>query len=115
MIFFSYAHMLVVPTRRLQEAGPFPLEPSIFEEKVDALCAECRDVLLKEWLPKCADIFLELKPFWEQFIPKLEGDTLTIIESFFDCVNGLMSSQIRRLVMQSLRHFLKFLATHQVN
>lgn len=106
--------MLIVQTNRLQEVGQFPLDPTVFETKVEEMCHESRNILLNEWLPKCADIFLNLKKFWKQYIPKSEEDAVQIIENFFACANGIMAKQLRRLVLKSLRHFLNMFIKYKV-
>lgn len=105
--------MLILPAKRLAE-GPVPLTLSEFEEKVDGLCAEARRKLSKGWLVKCADIFLELKSHWHKYIPLKPNDPMHNIDSFFCCINSLMSIQLRRLVMRSLEHFLEFVLEYEV-
>lgn len=101
--------MLIVDTSRLEEVGIFPQEPGQYEEHFNKLCDESRNVLLKQWLPTCADILLELRNEWKFLIPKEQGDTLYNIEKFFECINALLSRQLRRLVERSLAHFLEFI------
>lgn len=113
--FFRYEDMHIIETDRLRESGTFPLEPSVFEAKIDELCKESRNKLLKDWLLKCADIFLEKRSYWKKFIPKQMGDSVCIIESFFACVNSLMSLQLRRLVTRSLEHFVKLVVYYKVS
>ncbi|RZC40467.1 DHC N2 domain containing protein [Asbolus verrucosus] len=105
----KYSKMLIITTNRLEEVGHFPLEMDLLEEQIDYLCAEARNIIEKEWLPACADIFLKNKTHWKKFIPKKPIDSPVLIQRFFDCVNGLLSMQMRGLVMRSLRHFLDLL------
>ncbi|XP_008197222.2 dynein axonemal heavy chain 3 [Tribolium castaneum] len=104
-----YDAMLILPTDRLEEIGGFPLELATLEQQIDDLCNESRMRLVKTWLPSCADIFLKHKAHWRKYIPLKATDSPVLIERFFDCVNGLLSMQLRRLVMKSLRHLLAFL------
>lgn len=106
---------MILDTKRFEELGSFPLEPSIFEEKVNSLCEEVRNILEKEWLSRVADIFLELKHYWKQYIPKKAGESLELVESFFRCVNSLMSLQLRGLVMRSLNDFLHLVVKYKVS
>jgi hypothetical protein len=48
-------------------------------------------------------------------VPVKEGESLTIIKLFFDCVCALMSMQIRQLVMKSLYHFLDLIMMYKVS
>lgn len=111
---FRYDNMYILQTDRISESGEFPLDPLTFETKIEELCNESRDKLLHEWLLKCADIFLDERRHWKNYIPRRIGDSLCIIEKFFSCANSLMSSQLRRLVMRSLRHFLQLIARFKV-
>lgn len=106
--------MYILPVERFAEAGTFPLETTVFEEKLENICAESRHALIKGWLPRCADIFLELRSYWKEYIPKRQGDSLSTIENFFNCINGVMAMQLRSLVMRSLKHFLNFMIRFKV-
>ncbi|KAK4874901.1 hypothetical protein RN001_014261 [Aquatica leii] len=106
-----YSDMLILPVHRLEEVSRFPLEVSDFEAQVHKICVETRNILLNEWYPKCADLILSLKPHWYEFIPKSKDETVTSIQNYFDCVNGLMATQVRGLVLNSLHHLVNFLST----
>lgn len=97
--------MLILPVSRLEERNAFPLQPAAFEEQVRLICDQSRQVLEKEWLPSCADIFLEHKRHWKQYIPLKGTDSIERVQRFFACVDMLLSMQLRSLVMKSLRHF----------
>lgn len=110
----EFSMLLVAPTDRLDEGEPYPLEPTVFEAKIDEFCEESRFTLLNIWLLKCADIFLDNRNYWDQYIPKHPGDSLCIVEGFFACVNNLMSLQLRGLVKRSLRHFAELIIRYKV-
>lgn len=112
--FFRFKTMLILPMESLEKEVRFPHDPSYFQQRVAAICTEARRHLLKEWLPLCADILLEHKLAWKQFIPKHPGDTLTNVQRFFGAINALLSKQLRMLVLHSLQHFLKFLERYEV-
>ncbi|XP_050297987.1 dynein axonemal heavy chain 3 [Anthonomus grandis grandis] len=104
--FKKYDSMLILPVERLcDELSQFPLEPNVFKDKVNEICAQSRGVLVNEWLPECADIFLEFKSYWKQYIPRRTLESSNIADRFFSCVNMLLSNQLRSLVMRSLVHF----------
>lgn len=111
---YRFKRMLILPTERLEEMDLFPHDPKTLEERVNYLCDQSRRKLLKEWLPMCADILLELKTTWKPFIPKKRGDTLYNIERFYECINALLAKQLRSLVMHSLAHFLNFIMQFKV-
>lgn len=107
--------MLIMSISRLEDKKKFPLEPTEFEELLTSICEDSRNILLKFWLPTCADIFLTYKQHWKQYVPRLPTDSLDIIERFFNCVNMLLSLQLRWLVMKSLKHIVDFFIKFKVN
>lgn len=111
---FRFKKMLILPVEQLEKEQLFPHEPSYFEEKVVEICRQSRRVLLKEWLPMCADIVLKYKKAWKKYIPKKQGETIAHMERFFGCINALLSKQMRLLVMRSLQHFLDFIEKFKV-
>lgn len=106
--------MLILPVERLEENVKFPHDPSYFEQRVAEICNHSRQILLKEWLPMCADILLKYKETWKKYIPKKQGDTLANMERFFGSINTLLAKQLRLLVMRSLQHFLEFIEKFKV-
>lgn len=106
--------MLILPVTRLKEKKNFPLDCSEFEEQLTSICEESRMILTKYWLTSCADIFLNYKQYWKQYIPRQVSDSTEIIERFFDCVNMLLSMQLRWLVMKSLKHLVDYMIQFQV-
>lgn len=110
-----YSKMLIIPTDRLEENQQFPLEMIDLENLIDDICQQSRDILVKEWLPSCADVFLKQKLHWKKYIPLKASDSPVLIEKFFDCVNSLLSMQLRSLVMRSLKHFLNFIIKFKVS
>lgn len=115
IIFCRYDDMLILPVPRLQEKKIFPLECTEFEEQLTYLCEESRTILMKFWLPSYADIFLNYKEYWKQYIPRNFSDSTQIIESFFNCVNMLLSLQLRWLVMKSLKHVVDYMLKYKVS
>lgn len=107
-IYFRYDDMLILPISRLEEKKKFPLECAEFEEQLTEICEQSRMILTKRWLPSCADIFLNYKQHWKQYIPRNATDSTKIIERFFDCVNMLLSTQLRWLMMKSLKHLVYY-------
>lgn len=109
-----FKHMLILPTELLELEQKFPHDPLYFEERAIGICNKSRQVLLKEWLPMCADILLKYKETWRKFIPKKQGETLANMERFFGTINALLSKQLRLLVVRSLQHFLGFMEKFKV-
>ncbi|XP_050512273.1 dynein axonemal heavy chain 3 isoform X2 [Diabrotica virgifera virgifera] len=101
----KYDNMLIVPQDDLLNKDLTSLTPAGLEERVVAICKNARNIIVNQWLPSCADIFLEFRNYWRQYIPKIPSDTTMLVERFFDCVNVLLSMQLRWLVEKSLIHF----------
>ncbi|KAB0793663.1 hypothetical protein PPYR_13283 [Photinus pyralis] len=110
---YRYSSMLILPIARLCEDDGFPMDIAAMLEKVCDICEQSRDVLLNQWYPKCADVILKHRDHWCPFVPKIEGDSMMMIESYFDCVNALMGIQIRDLISVSLKHFVEFLRQYK--
>ncbi|CAG9858599.1 unnamed protein product [Phyllotreta striolata] len=100
-----YGDMYLIPeTMFIQEHRP-TLTPYEFEETALKRCNDIRNGLINDWFPTCADIFLEYKNAWRKYIPITLTDTPVFVERFFNCVNLLLSLQLRGLVMKSLQHY----------
>ncbi|KAF5289736.1 hypothetical protein FQA39_LY03653 [Lamprigera yunnana] len=108
----EYFNMLILPMEKLEELS-FPLETSEFEFAVKKMCSDSRSILLKQWYASCADILLEMKSYWYELIPKRPSDAVAAIEKFFECINELITTKIRDLVVKSLTIFLDFLSTYK--
>lgn len=107
--------MLILPVNHICDLeNPFPLNPSQFEENVEKICQLSKMILINHWLPECADIFLEFKTHWRQYVPKKPTPCCDTVEKFFCCVNMLLSMQMRSLVVRSLMHFKQLLVTFKV-
>ncbi|KAH1016902.1 hypothetical protein HUJ04_008056 [Dendroctonus ponderosae] len=107
--FERYNEMLILPLTTL--VSQFALDPSDFEATVAKSCEASRNILVANWLPECADIFLEFKKNWWQYVPKKATDSCDLVDKFFRCVNMLLSKQLRSLVMRSLEAFKNLLVT----
>ncbi|XP_018322727.1 dynein heavy chain 3, axonemal isoform X2 [Agrilus planipennis] len=109
----QYQNLLILPWHRIEEDGPLPITPRALEDKVRNVCSEVKEMLLQDWLGKCADIVLKYRSEWKNKIPKNPGDTVDNINRFFDCINCLLSLQLRKLLMKSLNHFLDYIMKYK--
>lgn len=82
--------------------------PDEFEKFFKQKCLEQRELLEKQWIPKCAKIILELKEFWKSLVPLDDEESLDLPMKFFACISALMSNQLRNLVVDSLDEFVRF-------
>ncbi|KAL1497384.1 hypothetical protein ABEB36_008364 [Hypothenemus hampei] len=111
--FEKYNNMYVVPLREDTSdlLKRLPLEPTNFEKSVEDICKSSRNVLVQQWLPKCADIFLGFKEHWLQYVPNKPGQCCNMVDRFFSSVNLLLSRQLRSLIIRSLHHFKEHIVT----
>lgn len=110
----NYSKMFIIPTDILENAGKFPLSMQTLEDYIDEICTKSRYILEKQWLSACADIFLKYKTDWKKYVPRLKTDSPVRIRRFFQCVNILLSLQLRQLVMKSLKKLLVFFSKFKV-
>ena len=85
-----------------------PLSPDDFEKFVKQKCLEQRELLEKNWIPKCAKKILELKEYWKHLVPMDDDESLELPMKFFSCIAAEMSNQLRNLVVDSLDEFVVF-------
>ncbi|XP_059479374.1 dynein axonemal heavy chain 3-like [Neocloeon triangulifer] len=78
-----------------------PLTPQQLQARVQQLCANAKLLLLKEWLPACADVLNDQRDEWRHLAPLRRGETLRHVKRFFGCVAALMSRQLRSLTLRS--------------
>lgn len=89
----------------MQSESPFPLYCDMFEKRLLERCKISRSIILNRWLCDVADAMVHLKNQWQSYAPKKRTDSTSRIECFLRNICGLMSKQLRDLVMKSLEHF----------
>jgi dynein heavy chain len=87
--------------------------PEDFEKFFQKKCLEQRELLEKNWIPKCAKAILELKEHWKHLVPMEEDASLELPMRFFASIATLMSNQLRDLVVDSLAEFVNFLEQYK--
>ncbi|KAL0279081.1 UNVERIFIED_CONTAM: hypothetical protein PYX00_000712 [Menopon gallinae] len=107
-----YSDMVMIPVTRLM-AGCVPMGPLELEKRVENLCNEARNILVKTWIPKCAEILKENKADWAPMVPKEPEESFQQIEKFFTSISAIMSIQLRSLVMKSLTSFKDIIVHHR--
>ncbi|CAL8075896.1 unnamed protein product [Calicophoron daubneyi] len=90
-----------------------PVEPATFESLITSQCNATRELLRTNWIPKCANAFVELRHAWAHLLPLNSTDSMEPVRSFFGCIAALMSKQLRSIVDKSLRDLLELLQEHQ--
>ena len=114
LLHFSFMNTRFISLKVLNEAA-LPLYPEDFENFVKQKCLEQRDLLEKNWIPRCAKLILELKDFWRHLVPLAEDEVLDLPMKFFACIAVEMSNQLRNLVVDSLSELVDFFEQYQVN
>ncbi|XP_077305116.1 dynein axonemal heavy chain 3 [Lithobates pipiens] len=90
-----------------------PLLPAEFEELVQKHCLEARATLRNKWIPACASLFMSHKDKWIHLVPQNEEDSAVQVQEFFACVSSLMSLQLRKMVINSLKDLVSFFNIHK--
>ncbi|ETE64178.1 Dynein heavy chain 3, axonemal, partial [Ophiophagus hannah] len=83
--FSEFSDLRFVRTKEILE-GELPLLPSEFEE-----------LIRRQWIPRCADLFIEQKEKWLHLAPQNDLDSCQQIEEYFASVAILMSLQLREM------------------
>ncbi|CAH8646697.1 unnamed protein product [Heterobilharzia americana] len=91
---------------------PSPIEPKEFERLITEQCQATREILRKNWIPKCAQAFIELRDTWAYLLPARSSDSMELVRLFFACIAALMSAQLRGMVNKSLQDLLSVLQIH---
>ncbi|CAH8618645.1 unnamed protein product [Heterobilharzia americana] len=76
---------------------PSPIEPKEFERLITEQCQATREILRKNWIPKCAQAFIELRDTWAYLLPARSSDSMELL---------------RGMVNKSLQDLLSVLQTH---
>ncbi|CAB3363479.1 Hypothetical predicted protein [Cloeon dipterum] len=106
-----FNNALFVPQDRLRQEAP--LTPQQLQARVEQLCAQAKLLLLKEWIPACADVLSDLREEWRYLAPSRRGDTLRHVQRFFGCIAALMSRQLRSLTLRSMHHLAEIFLFYQ--
>ncbi len=109
----EFMHTRFISLEDLNSAD-LPMYPDDFEKFLQKKCLQQRELLEKNWIPKCAKVLINLKKYWEQLVPKDEEASLQPPMRFYNCVATLMSNQLRNLVVDSLAEFVSFFEQYQV-
>ncbi|KAJ8664277.1 hypothetical protein QAD02_005939 [Eretmocerus hayati] len=101
-----YEQMVVV---RMDALGELPVPALELMPRVESLCSKMRHLLLTEWLASVAELFLERKRVWACLFDAGPTGSVALVKNFFRSIDGLLSRQVRSLILASLRHLRDFL------
>ncbi|XP_059216601.1 dynein axonemal heavy chain 3 isoform X2 [Stomoxys calcitrans] len=78
---------------------------------VQESCDIVRDLLLNDWIPRCADMMDVMRKTWKDLIPMRgsHGGRATVL---FRCVHALMSHHLEGLITRSLTYLYKTLCDY---
>ncbi|XP_054732574.1 dynein axonemal heavy chain 3-like [Anastrepha obliqua] len=68
---------------------------------VDDSCAVIRDLLMNDWLPRCADLVDVMRRTWKDLVPMNQkyGGRAAVL---FNCIHALMSHHLQGLITRSI-------------
>uniref|UniRef100_A0A1I8MKN2 AAA+ ATPase domain-containing protein n=1 Tax=Musca domestica TaxID=7370 RepID=A0A1I8MKN2_MUSDO len=78
---------------------------------VQESCDTIRELLLNDWIPRCADILDVMRKTWKDLIP-MRGSHGGRAAVLFRCVHALMSLQLEGLITRSLTYLYKTLCDY---
>ncbi|XP_055373574.1 dynein axonemal heavy chain 3 [Condylostylus longicornis] len=109
--FQFYNDMVIVDTNKFYEK-PIPLNADEILALVRQSCLLARDILINDWLPRCADLLDAMKKTWKEYIPMNSkyGGRAAI---FFNCIHALMSLQLQGLIKRNLDQFYNVLKVYK--
>ncbi|XP_062127566.1 dynein axonemal heavy chain 3 [Drosophila sulfurigaster albostrigata] len=85
-----------------------PLDADIVQTFVKDSCAQVRDLLINDWLPRCADLMDLMRNSWKDLVP-MSGKYGGRADTLFKCVHALMSRHLDSLINKSLAYLFKVL------
>lgn len=70
-------------------------------------------ILMNDWLPRCADLVDSMMDHWKRLVPmkSKDGGRAAIL---FRCIHSLMSRQVQSLIKRSIDHFFDALVVYKV-
>ncbi|XP_066595663.1 dynein axonemal heavy chain 3 [Prorops nasuta] len=103
--FSKYKDMRIID---ICDLGDLPIPVTDIESRVNNLCEMTSDKIVNEWLADVAEILLEKKNVWGILVVEGRNASTAIIEQYFQCINSLLSLQLRVIVIQTLQDIKEF-------
>ncbi|EDW73522.2 uncharacterized protein Dwil_GK16602 [Drosophila willistoni] len=85
-----------------------PLDADTVLTFVQKSCASIRDLLLTDWLPRCADLMNEMRATWKDMVP-MAGKYGGRADTLFRCIHAVMSRHLYSLINKSINYLFKVL------
>ncbi|XP_033238860.1 dynein heavy chain 3, axonemal [Drosophila pseudoobscura] len=89
-----------------------PLDADTVCDFIQKSCADVRDLLLTDWLPRCADLMNDMRVTWRDMVPMFGkyGGRAAIL---FHCIHALMSRHLNGLITKSINYLFKVLCAYK--
>ncbi|KAH8333343.1 hypothetical protein KR067_000852, partial [Drosophila pandora] len=102
-----YEDLVVVDMAQLLLAKR-PLDADTVQVFIKESCANVRDLLLNDWLPRCADLMNEMRGTWKDMVP-MSGKYGGRAAVLFRCIHSAMSRHLNSLISKSINYLFKVL------
>ncbi|XP_036671579.3 dynein axonemal heavy chain 3 isoform X3 [Drosophila suzukii] len=102
-----YADLVVVDLAQLLLAQR-PMDADTVQVFIEKSCAEVRDLLINDWLPRCADLMNEMRGTWKDMVP-MSGKYGGRAAILFRCIHAAMSRHLNSLISKSINYLFKVL------
>ncbi|XP_070136648.1 dynein axonemal heavy chain 3 [Drosophila bipectinata] len=102
-----YEDLVVVDMAQLLLAKR-PLDADTVQVFIKQSCANVRDLLLNDWLPRCADLMNEMRNTWKDMVP-MSGKYGGRAAALFRCIHAAMSRHLNSLISKSINYLFKVL------
>lgn len=96
---YRYRDLLIV---KPEDFGVFPVQASQIKSTIDVLCEAANEQVMTGWMSEVAEMFLEKKHAWKNYLSMKPGASTTGVENYFRCVNTLLSKHLRYLIVKTL-------------
>ncbi|TDG53310.1 hypothetical protein AWZ03_000125 [Drosophila navojoa] len=106
-----YGDLVIVDLSKLLLSAR-PLDADVVQEFVRDSCAQIKDLLINDWLPRCADLMDLMRNSWKDMVP-MTGKYGGRAETLFKCVHALMSRHLESLINKSLAYLFKVLCSYK--
>lgn len=101
----KYNNMRIV---HVTDFGKLPISALNIESIVGNLCQESSKKLEEEWLADVAEFFHNKKYAWNFLLDNKFDCSTVLIEKYFQCVNALLSKQLRFIIIETIKDVRNF-------
>ncbi|ALC43064.1 CG17150 [Drosophila busckii] len=106
-----YGDLVIVDLSKLL-LSQRPLDADVVQNFVKESCAQVKDLLVHDWLPRCADLMDLMRNSWKDLVP-MSGKYGGRASTLFKCIHSLMSRHLDGLIHKSLAYLFKILCAYK--